>query len=123
MKWLPFLKPKPVIAVSVTLIERDRVSLRLHELRADERMAAGMASALNNQYMVVAADVLRNEHPAFNVLPPDAPEHVRAAHQAKCEGYTLCLANLLSMGTHQKINPELIADFSDEELDRTVNRK
>lgn len=114
---LKFWKPKLPASVQIKVIERAQERLRLHEFRADERLTSGMAITLNSQPMTLAADVLRTEHPAYQVMQPDAAEHVRAAHQAKCEGYTLCLANLLSMGTHQKIAPELVPDFAAEELD------
>lgn len=113
----PFLnlfRAKKAAPATVRFIDRDASTLRLHELRADDGMTAKMAQVLGDGRMQLAVSVLRNEHPAFNVLPPDAMEHVRAAQQAKCEGYTLCLANLLAMGRHEKASEELIADFAGE---------
>lgn len=119
---LKFFQPKPV-ALKVHLMTRKPETLRLHELRADERLTSNSAAILSNEHLKIMVDVLRNEHPAYNVLPPDTMEHVRAAQQARCEGYTLCLSNLLSMGTHQPVLPELLADFGAEEIELPVKRK
>lgn len=124
LPWLKKNAQKPVtVTVTVRLIDRPVDRLRLHEFRADEKLTSGMSQALLNQYVAVAVNVLRNEHPAWSVMSPDVPEHVRAAQQAKCEGYTMCLANLLAMGVHERIAADLVTDFSEEELDLPTKRK
>lgn len=50
----------------------------------------------------MAVQVLENEHPAWMVLNPESRPDQRIAHQAKCEGYTIALANLKALKVHVK---------------------
>lgn len=89
---------KQPIETRIEVIRRDRCKLTLDDWRSNESLVNGAAVALTGEYMELMLDVLRNSHPAYQVFNPLSSVEVRAAHQAKCEGYTLALANLEAMG-------------------------
>ena len=59
--------------------------------------------------------VLHNSHPAFQVMTL-ADTNARAIQQARCEGYTMCLADFESMGHYAAANETIEAEFNAEEI-------
>jgi hypothetical protein len=110
-KPLPQPKPRPAIRI----IERELGSLTLDEWRQDGALCIQAASVLQAPIVRQMLQVLHNSHPAFQVmLRGDANE--RAMQQARCEGYTMCLADIESMGQGQPQNQPVEADFVSEEI-------
>lgn len=100
----------------VRVITRDRVKLRLHEWRSDPALTKAAGVILNNSDARLMLDVLNNEHPAHFVLAPGTSVDDRAVYQARCEGYTMALANLEAMAMHQEAQKELEPTFEREEI-------
>lgn len=72
---------------------------------------------LADRTMQLAIAVLRNESPSNLALPPlGVTSEDRAAHQAKTEGYQLCLNNLEALGRASDEPVTLEATFSDPDI-------
>jgi len=57
-------------------------------------------------------DVLRNSHPVHSIFPPVGISPTdRVVHNAKCEGYELCINNLEAMTKPIKASKPLEATF------------
>jgi len=106
-------KPKPRIAV----VRRDHTKLRLHEWRSQESMVSAAAKVCADSTFKLMLDVCQNEHPAFQVLSYSALPHERQAHQARCEGYTIALANLEAMAQYKPMQEPVEAEFAPEEIE------
>jgi hypothetical protein len=107
---------KPKLPVTVKVIGVDRQKLRLHQFRSDPKLAGAAQAVLTGDFMRVMLDVLENEAPAKVSFSPQATIEQRALHQARIEGYYLCLANLgaLAVATDLPENPE--PKFEPEEI-------
>ncbi len=105
-------------AVTVKVIQRQATKLRLHEWRADLSLCNQASKLMNVPEMQLMVSVLHNEHPAFVVIDPGTSLQDRAVYQARCEGYTLALANLEALARHQKMVDAPEADFAPEETIR-----
>jgi len=105
-------------AVTVKVIQRQATKLRLSEWRADMALCNRASKLMETPDMQLAISVLNNEHPAFVVIDPGTSLQDRAVYQARCEGYTLALANLEALARHQKITEMPEADFATEEVER-----
>ncbi len=115
----PFSK-KPVQPVTVQVIQRDRSKVRLREVRADRNLTNNIAKSMGSGIQELVMDVMHNEHPANAVLPFDAPMEIRAYHQARCEGYTIALANLEAMAVFEQPHKPLEPTFQDENKTETL---
>lgn len=98
-----FLKKRQSQSIKVNVITREPFKLRLAEWQADEKLTHGMMVLMNGDLAKLALQCLINEHPAFYSLPVDASIESRAAYQAKCEGYSMAIANLEAMSQKRKI--------------------
>lgn len=107
----------------VHILERDRAKIRLHEFRADAELVNLAIKVLRSPEGRLILDVLANEHPASCVLPYNALPETRAASQARCEGYTIALANLEAMTVHQPLTPDLEPTFEREEIEGITKGK
>ena len=116
MNW-PFHKSKPV-AVAVRIISRQATKLRLSEWRADPSLCNQASKFMADPSFQLAVSVLHNEHPAFVVIDLGTSLQDRAVYQARCEGYTLALANLEALSVHQKLHDAPEAEFAPEEIER-----
>lgn len=99
----------------VIVLQRDPMKLRLHEWRSDLDLIRSAQKVFVTTEFRWCLDVVRNEHPAFNVLPDDAPPHVRIAHQARAEGYTLALSNLEALAKYEEPRVPMEATFEEPE--------
>lgn len=107
---------KPPAPVSVRVITRDVTRLRMAEWRADPKLCAALASALNSDHMKLAVQVLHNENVAGYVLNPvGTAMEDRAMQQARIEGYTMALRNLEALAVHEAKAPALVPDYGVEE--------
>jgi hypothetical protein len=110
---LAFWKPR-LTQSKVIVIQRDPSRLRLHEWRSDPALVK-QAGFIRTSEFRLALDVLRNEHPAFNVLADDASVSAQVTQQRRGEGYTMALANLEALAMYQPITPPLEATFEPEQ--------
>jgi hypothetical protein len=108
--WKRLLKSKVII------IQRDQSRLRLHEWRSDPALVK-QAGFVRTPEFRLAMDVLRNEHPAFNVLADEASVPAQIAQQRRGEGYTMALANLEALAMYQPMTPPLEATFEPEQTE------
>lgn len=111
----PWSKPKPVIPVKVEVIRRESTKLTLAEWQLDKTLTNAAASWQNNDFYRLALQVLKNEHLGQVVYGPNMPLELRALHQARCEGYTMAIANLEAMATFKEIVQLPEPDFKPEE--------
>jgi len=95
----------------VRLVDRPHTHLRADEFRADRELAHLAAMVLANPNMQLMLAVLRNEHPAFEVLPTGVSGNDRMVQQAKSEGYTIALATLESLGVRATLPERLVSTF------------
>lgn len=109
----PF-KPKPT-TLNLKITSKPASKLRLAEFRADPEMAKGASEILNNPMFQVMMQVNRNESPALILLRTEAPMDSRALHQARIEGYNMCLRNFEAMAEHSALPEQLAATFEPEE--------
>lgn len=104
--FLKHLFKKRNTPVAIKILEREACNLRLSLWRSDVNLTKAAGRVLNSTDMRLMIDVLQNEHPgACIMLRGDQSE--RAAQQARCEGYTMCLANLKSLAVHQPATQQL----------------
>lgn len=102
-------------AVTVKVIHRQATKLRLAEWMADKSLCNRASKLLDNPDVQLMVSVLHNEHPAFIVIDPGTSLQDRAVYQARCEGYTLALANLEALARHQKMTNIPESEFAPEE--------
>lgn len=105
-------------AVTIKVIARQASKLRLSEWRADKALCVRAGKLLDSPDMQLAMAVMNNEHPAFVVIDPRTPLEDRAIFQARCEGYTMALANMEALAMHQPMKDALEPDFAPEEVER-----
>lgn len=105
----------PNVETRVVVLERAATKMRLQEWMADQTMTNNARKVLDNPTMQLMVSVLHTEHPAFVVIDPGTNLQDRAVHQARCEGYTLALANLEALARHQKMTYLPEPDFLPEE--------
>ncbi len=110
MNWNPF-RPKQKLEI----IRRSQSNLRLSEWRTDKALVSSAMRLLRDPDFQLMMDVLRNEHPGSLVhLDVDPPN--RVVLQARAEGYTMALANVVALGRFEKMNEPLEATFDPEEI-------
>lgn len=105
-------------AVTIRIIQRQATKLRLSEWMADKALCSRADKILASPDVQLMVSVLHNEHPAFVVIDPGTSLQDRAVYQARCEGYTLALANLEALARHQKISELPESEFVLEEQSR-----
>ena len=107
---MKFWKPKPP-ELKVVIVERPTTHLRADEFRADKELAHLAATVLANPNMQIMIQVLKNEHPGFEVLPTNADSIQRVVWQSRSEGFSLCLATLESLGIKANLPERLVSTF------------
>lgn len=105
-------------AVTVKVIHRQATKLRLSEWRADPNLCNQASKLIDLPAVQLMISVLHNEHPAFVVIDAGTSLQDRAVYQARCEGYTLALANLEALARHQKMHNSPESEFAPEEVER-----
>ena len=105
-------------AVTVKVIQRQATKLRLVEWMADAGLCNQASKLMDNPTVQLMVSVLHNEHPAFVVIDPGTSLQDRAVYQARCEGYTLALANLEALARHRKMIDSPESEFAPEEVER-----
>lgn len=113
MNWKFWQKP------TVTKVELVRIrtnTIRLAKWRQVSTLVAESARLAKDPHYMAQLDVLRTENPANLHLPAlgTSPDD-RAAHQAKIEGYNLCLNNLEAFAMLHKPKEALIETFEPPE--------
>lgn len=101
----------------VRIAERDPCRLRLTEWRSSPDLTGQARRCLSDVHFRTMLDVLDREHPAGIVLPDNASIEMRAVWQARCEGYTMAIANIESMAIYNKPEEALEATFEPPESD------
>jgi hypothetical protein len=105
-------KPKPVVRLTF----RSASTLTLAEWQSSELLAAEGKRLLEDKSFRLAFDMLRNESPVNYGLPDlGVAATDRIVHQAKTEGYQLCLNNLEALGTLKVTDQPLQATFAPPE--------
>jgi hypothetical protein len=99
----------------IRIIPRDPCRLRLEEFCNSPEMVAQANRCLRDPAFRQILDVLDREHPANIVLPDTSHLETRAIWQARCEGYTMAIANIEAMGTLKKEKINLEATFEPPE--------
>lgn len=93
-KW--FQKPRlPEPEINVQVVPSN--SLLLSQWRGNDRLVAAAMQLERDTTYQMQLQVLKNVHPMlFHFADVNVRQEDRAAHQAKIEGYQLCLNNLAS---------------------------
>jgi hypothetical protein len=107
----PFKKTK----LEVKVIHRDSLNLRLAEWQADEKLSHAAAKLLLDPTFQLMLQVNRNESPHLMHLTVDCALDARALHQARIEGYNMCLRNFQAMAEHRPIASTIEPTFEQEE--------
>lgn len=113
MSFIPLDKP------TIRIQTRESWRLTLDEWRKDETLVAESIKLSKDQTFKAQVDVLRVEHPfrwrfaEIGVSPDD-----RAAHQARAEGYELCLAKLEAFSKPFKSIATLRETFTNPEPEK-----
>lgn len=100
----------------VVIVETELGSLTLDQWRGDKGLTEQAHGALTSPLLRRMLQVLHNSHPAFQVMM-SGDTNARALQQARCEGYTMALADLESMGGHLPTPEAMEAGFEGEEVD------
>lgn len=111
MKLWPFKKPP----VELKVITRPSTDLRLADWQATSKLVSSAQQVLAGDFARLMVCVLHNESPANWVLNTNATIEERGTHQARIEGYLMCLANLQAMARLQSPKQELEPSFEPEE--------
>ena len=96
------------------IIERELDSLTLSEWRQDAVLCTQSQNVLSSPIVRQMLAVVHNSHPAFQVMNGDM--QARALQQARCEGYTMALADFESMAVHAAPQQIVPAEFNVEEV-------
>lgn len=112
-KW--FQKPRsPEPEISVQVVPSN--SLLLSQWRGNDKLVAAAMQLERDTTYQMQLQVLKNVHPMlFHFADVNVRQEDRAAHQAKIEGYQLCLNNLASFSKKTAIAKPLQATFSPPE--------
>ena len=114
---------RPAKTVSrISIRQVTSTELRLATWQQSPDLVTEGMRLLADRSMQLAIAVLRNESPSNLALPPlGVTSEDRAAHQAKTEGYQLCLNNLEALGRAGDEPMTLEATFSDPDIATGVN--
>lgn len=99
----------------IQVIRREETKITLAEWRADYDLVKLARSVWINPDFRLMMACLRNENPAFGVLPDDAPPTRSIALQRRAEGYIMALSNLEAMATLEQKTESLEPTFEEEE--------
>ena len=89
--------------------------MTLDDWRQDKVLCTQAGAVLASPIVRQMLQVLHNSHPAFQVMVR-GDTNERAMQQARCEGYTMALADFESMGQQNIVNQPLEAGFGQEEI-------
>ncbi len=117
-RWL--WRKKQLDALRVRFIDRPVTHLRADEFRADKELVHLAAQVLANPNFQLMLSVLRNEHPGSDVLPTGTPPNDRLLVQGRCEGYTIALATLESLGVKANLPERLVSTFGTPDPEPTA---
>lgn len=102
---------------------REPFKLTLDDWRKQEQLVLESRALARNLTYRAQMDVLRNSHPVHTVFSPvGVNPNDRIVHNAKCEGYEICLNNLEAMAKPYKQLKPLEATFADPE-EQTINAR
>lgn len=104
-----FKRKKP--AVQIRVVDVPVTHLRADEFRANKELVHLAAQVLANPNLKLMLSVMKNEHPAFEVLGPTATGNDRVVKQSQSEGYTMFLATFESLGVSASLPERLEATF------------
>ena len=106
--------PQPQPQIKVVMVGSNTLSL--DQWRKDSRLVTSAKELARNEVFRMQVAVLENSHPRFLAFQATGVSvEDRAAMQAKCEGYQLCLNNLESMSKEWTISKPLVATFQTPE--------
>jgi hypothetical protein len=105
-------RPAPRLQV----VYRDCSRLTLEQWRSVPDLVKVGMKFMSDPLFRQMLDVCRNEHP-IETVHIDADMYTRAIHQARIEGYMLCLNNLESMGSIVKHEEPIESTFEPPEED------
>lgn len=109
----------PASRIVITL--RPASSLSLAEWQSSELLTAEGHRLLQDRSLRAALDMLRHESPVNYGLPElNVSATDRLVHQAKTEGYHLCLNNLEALGILKVADQPVEATFAPPESDQTI---
>jgi hypothetical protein len=91
-------KKRPQIKLITVLSNK----IRLEQWRENKTLVGMAQTTLKTEALVLMLQCAANESPGNFSLPMDATPDMRAAHQARTEGYNMALANLEAMGMVQE---------------------
>jgi hypothetical protein len=103
---------QPVTEIKLQIIQRDPSRITLEEWKSDKTLCTEARKCLENPILQRLLDVVRNAHPSWQVLNYAGTVEERAFRQAQAEGYTMCIATLLSLAEYEQPKEQLEADFS-----------
>jgi len=112
---LKFWKDSPP-KTQIRIIEREPFRLTVADWRQDEGLVGVASSVLKSPSLIQMMQVLRNSHPALEVMDVNASPNDRMVQQARCEGYTQALKDFESLGISLMSGGLPEPDFAEEEL-------
>lgn len=108
--WKRIFPPRVETVLKVQLVSSS--TLTLEQWRKDLALVTAAKRLEQDGTYQLALAVLQNSHPRHIVFAPmGVNPNDRIVHQAKIEGYELCLNNLAALSTPFKISKPLEATF------------
>lgn len=102
------------VEVKVQVVPSNKI--RLSEWQKNQSLTSAMIALERNETYRMAVQLLENEHPRRLIFSPiGISPNDRIVHQAKIEGYELCLNNLAALSKFVKEKKDLQATFEEPE--------
>jgi len=111
--WRLLFKPP----VRYVVIRRDVTRLKPAEWRTNPALVKIAKKFLDDPEFWMLLDCIRNEHPDRIMFSPGVDIQERALHQARIEGFMMCLNTIESLGTPEKVREELTATYESPDAD------
>lgn len=101
----------------IEVIRREETTITLDEWRSTPDLVKIAQSVWSNPDFRLMISCLKNESPAYFVLPDDASPGRSVAIQRRCEGYNFAINNLEAMRTLRTVPEPLESTFEPEETE------
>lgn len=115
---IKFLKRFFVRRKSVQVVRISETKLSLSEWRASSELVKLAHAVWQNPDFRLMVSCLKNENPAYFVLPDDANPSRSVALQRRAEGYNMAITNLEAMATLDSIGDMPEPTFQPEEINK-----
>jgi hypothetical protein len=103
--------------VRYVIVKRDITRLKPDEWRTNPTLVRLAKKFLDDPQFWMLLDCVRNEHPNKLAFFQSVPLEERALHQARIEGFMMCLNTIEALGTPQREREELQATYEPPDQD------